>query len=201
MNAEKLKQQIGNTIAALRRQENMTQAELAQKLNYTDKAVSKWERGESVPDALTLVQLAELFGVGIDVLLGNAEVPKTNKKPRPKADRGVIQKLCSLLVWFVALTVYVVLSSSGVQKTWVVFFYAVPANAIVLLSLRSAFRMFSWNHALVSVIVWGVLLSVYMTLLLFAGVNVWRIFLLGILGQAAVTLWFRLFRSMEKHDG
>lgn len=207
MDAEKLKLQIGNNIAACRKREDMTQAELAQKLNYTDKAVSKWERGESVPDVLTLVQLSELFGIRVDALLGSADeaLPEKKVQPaRPRANKGVIQKLCTLLVWFVALTVYVVLSSVGVPKTWVVFVYAVPVNAIVLLSLRSAFRMFSWNHGLVSAIVWGSLLSIYMTLLVFARANVWKLFLLGILGQAAVTLWFRMFRTPkhgEEADG
>ena len=71
MDGEKLKIQMGNNIAAFRKQSGMTQAELADKLNYSDKAVSKWERGESMPDVLTLVQLAELFGVRMNDLVGN----------------------------------------------------------------------------------------------------------------------------------
>ena len=70
MDGEKLKQRIGANIAAFRRESGMTQAELAEKLNYTDKAVSKWERGESVPDMMTLVQVAELFSVSLDQLTG-----------------------------------------------------------------------------------------------------------------------------------
>ena len=207
MDAEKLKVQIGNNIAACRKLKKLTQAELAQKLNYTDKAVSKWERGESIPDVLTLVQLAELFEISVNALLGNTE-PVLPQQPvrhgKPRANKSVIQNLCTLLVWFVALTVYVVLSSVGVPKTWVVFIYAIPVNAIVLLSLRSAFRMFSWNLWLISAIVWGSLLSIHMTLLVFAGANVWKLFLLGILGQAAVILWFRMFRTpkcMEEANG
>ena len=70
MDSEKLKIQIGTNISAFRRQCGMTQAELAERLNYTDKAVSKWERGESMPDVTTLVQLADLFGVSLDDLAG-----------------------------------------------------------------------------------------------------------------------------------
>ena len=70
MDERKLRMQIGVNIAAHRKRAGMTQACLAEKLNYSDKAVSKWERGESMPDVTTLVQLADLFGVSLDDLAG-----------------------------------------------------------------------------------------------------------------------------------
>ena len=199
MDSEKLKQRIGANIAAFRRQEGMTQAELAEKLNYTDKAVSKWERGESVPDVTTLVQVAELFSVSLDELAG---IPKPEEKaaeqPQRKANKSVILLLSSLLVWFVAMLVYVILASLNVGRSWIGFFYAVPANAIVVICLRSAWRKFNWNFAAVSLLVWGCLVALYVTLLVFLDINMWRLFLLGILGQAAVCLWFRLFRTVKE---
>ena len=206
MDSENLKLQIGNNIAANRKNCGLTQAELAEKLNYSDKAVSKWERGESIPDVITMVQLAELFGVGVDDLLGEQQVIGTPQektaKPKKRVDKRVIQCLVSLLVWFVALFVYVVLSSMQIPYTWIGFFYAVPANAIVLLSLRSAWKKYRLNHLLVSLIVWGSLVAFYTTMLVFTGYNIWKLFLLGIVGQAAVTLWFRMFRTpKEEADG
>ena len=204
MDGEKLKLQIGNNIAAFRKQCAMTQADLAEKLNYSDKAVSKWERGESMPDVLTLVQLAEVFGVSVDDLVGKtgataaAKEPET--KPKRKVNKSVIQMLVSLLVWFVALFVYVVLSSVGLPRSWVGFIYAVPVNAIVLLSLRSAWHKYRWNFVLVSIIVWGSLVSFHATMLIFTGFNIWKLFLLGLLGQAAVWLWFRMFRTPKEED-
>lgn len=216
MNDEMLKKQIGSNIASYRKRLNMTQAGLAEKLNYSDKAVSKWERGESAPDVLTLVQMAELFGVTVDELLvdpnrlpdnpGTVErvmgkaVEKTLKR---KADKRIILGLSSLLVWFVALFIFVVLSSMDIPKTWVAFFYAIPADAIVMLSLRSAWKDFRWNQILVSTIMWGSLLSIYMTLLIFFRLNIWKLFLLGIPGQIAILLWFRLYRKSpkEEHNG
>ncbi len=206
MDSEKLKLQIGNNIAAFRKQCGMTQADLAEKLNYSDKAVSKWERGESVPDVVTLAQIAELFGIGLDSLVGaepaTVSVKNEFSAPRRRVDKNVIQMLVSILVWFVALFVYVVLSSMELSRSWIGFFYAVPVNAIVLLSLRSAWHKYNWNMFLVSLIVWGSLASFYMTMLVFTGFNIWRLFLLGALGQAAVLLWFRMFRSpKEEADG
>ena len=203
MDTEKLKLQIGNNIAALRKQCAMTQAELAEKLNYSDKAVSKWERGESVPDVMTLVQISELFGVGMNELVNQTDAvatPKESCVPQRRVNKAVIQMLVSILVWFVALFIYVVLSSMNVPKSWIGFVYAVPANAIVLLSLRSAWKKFGLNVLLISAIVWGSLLSFYLTMLIFTGYNIWKLFLLGILGQAAVLLWFRMFHTPKEEE-
>lgn len=213
MDADKLKTQIGENIAAYRKQANLTQAGLAEKLNYSDKAVSKWERGESVPDVTTLVQLAGQFGVTVNELLQDPnELPENGgrverameavvtKTLRRRADKGSILMLASILVWGVALLLYVILSSVGIPRTWLGFFYAIPVNAVVLLSLRSAWHDFRWNRALISAIMWGALLSVHISLLVLAGVNIWKLYLLGIPGQAAILFWFRMLR-LSKRDG
>ena len=210
MDSEKLKNQIGANISAYRKRAGLTQVGLAEKLNYSDKAVSKWERGESVPDVVTLAQLAEQFGITVNDLLvdPNALPEETGKVQQAmeqvvektlkrKADKSIILKLSSLLCWFVALFLYVVLSAIPFTEgwSWLFFVYASPANAIVLLSLRSAWHDFRWNQALISVIVWGSLLSIYVTLDVFLGWKIWKMFLLGIPGQIAIFLWFRLFRG------
>ena len=203
MTNEELKMQLGSSIANLRRQAGLTQAELAEKLSYSDKAVSKWERGESMPDVVTLMQLAELLGTDLNTVAGFAAPEQAQDapedKPAPKhrrlADHGVIQKLSSILVWFVALFVYVVADAFGASDPWMVYVAALPANAIVLLSLRSAWHVYNWNKVLISMIMWGSLVFIFLVILLSWQVNVWRIFLLGALGQAAIVLWFRLFQG------
>ena len=122
--------------------------------------------------------------------------------PVGKADKKIFFGLSSLLCWFVALFLYVILSAIPFTEwwSWLFFIYAVPANAIVLLSLRSAWRDFRWNKVLISVIVWGSLLSVYVTLRVFLEWDIWRMFLLGIPGQIAIFLWFRLFRTPKKEN-
>ena len=215
MDAEKIKQQIGINIASYRKQAGLTQAGLAEKLNYSDKAVSKWERGESVPDVMTLVQLAEQFEIGVNDLLkdpnelpGNpgglekAIVQVSEKALKRKANKNVILMLSSLLCWFVALFFYVVLSSFEPTEPYslIFFAYAIPANAITLLSLRSAWHDFRWNKLLISIIVWGSLLSLYVTFLVIWNVHIWKLFLLGIPGQFAIFLWFRMFRPAPKDE-
>ena len=214
MNDEKLKNQLGANIVMYRKRSGLTQAKLAERLNYSDKAVSKWERGESMPDVLTLVQLAELFDVKVDDLIRDPEeIPENTGGPiehvmeaavektlKRKANKRVILSLSSLLVWFVALLVFVVVSSLDIPRSWIAFLYAIPADAIVRLSLRSAWRDFRWNKTLISILMWGGLLSLYASLKLFVHVDIWKLFLLGIPGQLAVLLWFRMYSKSSKEE-
>lgn len=218
MNDEQLKTRIGLNIALQRKKAGLTQAGLAAKLNYSDKAVSKWERGESIPDVLTLIAMAELFEISVNDLLTDPNalpdgeacnlekaMSKVSEKAlKRKANKNVILALSSTLVWFVALLIFVVLSSFELTDpySWLIFVYAVPINAIVLLSLRSVWRDFRWNKALITIISWSGLVSLYVSLLVFAKINIWKMFLLGIPGQIAIWLWFRLFSPVkeEKND-
>ena len=214
MDDEKLKKQIGGNIMIHRKRLGLTQANLAAQLNYSDKAISKWERGESAPDVLTLVQLAELFEISVnDLVVDPNALPENSggvveramekvaeKTLKRKADKRIILGLSSLLVWFVALFAFVLFSSLDMPRSWLAFFYAIPADAIVMLTLCSAWREYRWNQLLISGIVWGCLLSIYITLLVYLNVNIWKIFLLGIPGQLAVFLWFRLYRKAGRTD-
>ncbi len=213
MDDEQLKNQIGANIALHRKQARLTQASLGEKLNYSDKAVSKWERGESVPDVMTLMAIAQQLGVTVNDLLSDpnalpengTKMEKTLEKVaekalKRKANKNIILGLSSILVWFVALLVYVVLASIGLENSWLAFFFALPANCIVMLSLRSAWHDFRWNRILISGIMWGSIVSIFTTVLVLWNFSLWRIFLLGIPGQAAILLWFRLFRK-ENHHG
>lgn len=217
MTHEELKLQIGANITQQRKRLGMTQAELAQKLNYSDKAVSKWERGESVPDVLTLADIAQQFGITVnDLVYGPGEgpqlpaeetqLPETPAEPVPDPEearrkahnRRIIQKLVSILVWVVALAIYVMLDSFDLPYGWLIFFIAVPAHAITLLSLRSAWKEYSWNMFLISVIMWGSLVCLHSMIYLATDVNTWRVFLMGALGQAAIVLWFKLVKKPKE---
>ena len=213
MNDEKLKSQIGANIALYRKNAGLTQAGLAAKLNYSDKAISKWERGESIPDVITLLTLAAQFDITVnDLLVDPNALPEdgdpgklekamshvSEKALKRKANKNVILALSSTLVWFVALLIFVVISSFDIPYSWLAFLYAVPVNAIVLLSLRSAWHDFRWNRWLISAIVWGFLVAIHASLLVLLKFNMWRMFLLGIPGEIAIMLWFRLFRPSRE---
>ena len=210
MDDEKLKVRIGANIAAYRKRAGLTQAGLAEQLNYSDKAVSKWERGESCPDVPTVMAIADKLKISVNELLADpnelpanagGRVEKTMEKVvekalKRKANKKTILGLSSIVVWFVALLIYVVVSSLGLSRSWLAFFFAIPANCIVMLSLLSAWHDFRWNRLLISGIMWGSLVSIFAALFVLFSINVWKIFLLGIPGQAAILLWFKLFRPI-----
>ena len=138
---EDIKSIIAENIAALRKGNAMTQIELAERLNYSDKAISKWERGESVPDITVLKSIADIFGVTVDYLITREhnEIPpeltekeiekrerrerKLEKKARLKKTHAIISAMSVLLVWLVATLVFVILdaSLSGTVKHLLVF--------------------------------------------------------------------------------
>lgn len=225
MNHDELKMQIGTNIIRFRKENGMTQAELAQKLNYSDKAVSKWERGESIPDVLTLADIAAQFGITVNDLvygpepagaepaptpapqpeiLSQPETPAQPEKPvrkmsdRIRHNRKTIQFLVSILVWIVVLAFYVLLDSFQLPYLWLLFLVGIPAHAITLLSLRSAWQMYSWNMALISVIMWGSIACLYAVIYLISHINIWRLFLMGMLGQIAIILWFKLIKKTKE---
>ena len=80
MQLSELKLISASNIIKLRTEAGLTQAELGEKLNYSDKTISKWERGEAIPDAYVLTQMAEIFGVSVDYLLGLTDEPAPYRK-------------------------------------------------------------------------------------------------------------------------
>ena len=192
-----LKQIIAENISSLRREIGMTQAELAEKLNYTDKAVSKWERGESIPDVTVLKNIADLFGVKVDYLL-TEEHDKEETVPVPVKRRRFsnhmsITFISVLLVWLVATFAFVmfdiVAPESGLH--WLSFVYAVPVSMIVWLVFNCIWFNTRTNFLIISLLMWTALGALFTTLIP-GGFNIWQIFVIGIPGQAIILLWSRI---------
>ncbi|MBQ1950190.1 MAG: helix-turn-helix transcriptional regulator [Clostridia bacterium] len=193
---EDLRMIIAGNIGQLRRTASMTQLELAERLNYSDKAVSKWERGESLPDVGTLKEIADLFAVSVDYLL-RADHPvesavRREYTKRQKRNHRLIAAMGCMLVWFLAVVVFanidLLWKAPEARHAWLVFVYAVPATAIVALVFNSIWGNRRWNFAIISILVWSVLLTVYLTGCVF-GLNLWLIFLPGVPAQVIIGLW------------
>ena len=183
---------VAKNIADLRQANGLTQLELAARLNYSDKAVSKWERGDSLPDVSVLLEIADMFSVPLDYLVrAEHEVPPPAVTHR--YDRRVITGLSVLLVWFAAVLAFVVTTLSGAVCGWLAFVYAVPASLVVWLILNSIWLEKRWNYLIISLLMWSVLAALHVTLLL-CGVNIWLAYLLGIPGQIIILLWSAMKR-------
>ena len=94
---------LGHTLATLRKQNNMTQAEVADALHISYQAVSKWERDESLPDITLLPSIAEMFHVSIDKMLSNfyvktdEELAKTDNVMNEDAQQEINQKITAVV--------------------------------------------------------------------------------------------------------
>lgn len=200
MQLSELKLVTASNIIRLRGNAGMTQAELGAKLNYSDKTISKWERGESIPDAYVLTQLAELFGVSVDYLLSShdkweapAEDNEQMKKPRYSEFR--IVALIILSVWMAFLTAFVALCVFGIF--WpAIFLVCLPVSLFILMILLIKFRRRQYLEYCIAAFIISVLL-----LLLFAlpNTHVWQFFLLSIPAELIVFLAFNI-KIDEKSD-
>lgn len=193
----------------------MTQADLAAKLNYSDKAVSKWERGESLPDITVIKDISEIFCVSVDYLLSEEhdetppEAVRAEQMNRFRV-RVAITGISILLVWLIATFTFVIIDiiSPGGKGNWLTFLYAIPVSLIVWLVMNSVWFRKRWNFFIISLLVWSVLGAVHLSLLTF-GIHYWLIYTLGIPGQAIILLWasmnskrlaplFHLFQGGQK---
>lgn len=195
-----LKQIIAKNITALRQQNKMTQIELAEKLNYSDKAISKWERGESIPDVLVLKTIADLFGVSLDSLLREDHTPVTTPLQelpgRKHRNHVVITMLSVLLVWLVATLCFVMLDLADPSQIakWMSFVYAVPVTMVVWLVFNSIWFNRRRNYLIISLLMWTALATFFLTVTT-AGYPLWKFFLLGIPGQIIILVWSRFQRK------
>lgn len=194
---------IAANISDQRRRHNMTQLDLAEKLNYTDKAISKWERGESIPDVLVLKQIADLFGVTVDYLLEEEHPTPVENLLEEKAvaqkqqnirTRGFVTGMSILLVWLVATVLFMIFDMTRADATvhWLIFVYAIPASMILWLVLNSIWFYKRRNYLIISLLMWSSLIAIFVTVYLMAAYNAWLIFMLGIPGQAIILMWSRL---------
>ena len=200
---EDLKQILAKNITALRQASRMTQLELAEKLNYSDKAISKWERGESIPDVTVLKAVADLFGVTLDYLLEGDHA----EKPRPSQEspgylhrnRKVVTTLSVLLMWFMATVAYVMMDIFIPEQIvkWLPFAYAVPTSMIVWLVFNSIWFNKRHNYGIISLLMWTGLGCIALSAAVF-GLPVWKMIYLGVPGQIAIYLWSRFQKKNGK---
>lgn len=199
---EELKIIIGENLVRLRRGAGMTQTQLADKLGYTDKAVSKWECGDAVPDIWVLTRVAQEFGVTVDDLLTVHEAPAEEETvQRMPRRRAIITVLAALLVWLIATVAFVISSIVAPQLhyTWLLFIYAIPLSALVIFILSCVWGHLIPHYIFLSVLLWGTILSVFLSFTFLLPVHsIWMVFLIGIPGQTIIILWPAIRRRRRK---
>ena len=203
-NNNEINKKIAKNLIQYRKAAGLTQAELAEKINYSDKSVSKWESGNGMPDVYTLLQLAELYGVTLNDFVGEKTAEKPDKKK--SSFHFWIMLLSSGIVWLVATCFFVMalLWLPG-DKWWLSFLYAVAVNAIVIIVFAAIWKHRILHFLAVSVLIWSAITCLYLTvsfILAWRGIDqgaLWVVFLVGVPLQVLECMW-GLFRSrLGKH--
>ena len=199
-NSNEINRKIANNLIRFRKAAGYTQAELAEKINYSDKSVSKWDSGNGIPDVYTLMQLAELYGVTIDAFVGDETPIKPERTT--KRLRSLITILSSGIIWLVATSLFVILELLMVkQDWWLVFVYAVVLNAILLIVFAGVWRYRVLNFIGVSTLIWTAITCLYLTIRsILTGMGedlegLWLLFAVGVPLQALEIAWV-FFRSL-----
>ncbi len=179
-----LREIIAKNICALRTEANMTQLGLAELLNYSDKAVSKWERGEAIPDVSVLKRIADHFGVTVDYLLEEKHegTPINARAIRRLRNRNhfIVALTAFIAVWLFATVAFAILTAVKTPvPAWLSFIYGIPLSFTVALVFNSIWGKRRLNILPVTPILWGVILSVYLTVLHITGLNNWILFVIG----------------------
>lgn len=183
---------VAKNLTELRKQNKLTQLEVAEKLNYSDKAVSKWEQGESLPGIEVLYRLSRLYGVSLDYLVGDEKAPKSqNVQPIVRSRRRIITLLSVLAVWLTSTILYISFDIALNTGIWMVFCWSVPASLIVAIVFDVIWHKSRFLFLLISALVWSVLLCFCLQFLKY---NIWIILAAGIPLQAATLLWRRLVK-------
>ena len=199
---EDIKSIVAKNISELRQANNMTQLELAEKVNYSDKTISKWERAESSPDIAILVKIADLFGVTVDYLV-KAEHTKADVIERQcedtKFNRRAVSTLSESGAWILAIFAFVIttLIVKRISFQFLYFVYALPIAFIIRLVFNSIWFNARHNYYIISLLMWSLLAAVHITFLYF-GINIALVYLLGVAGQIAIVLWSYICKPKSK---
>ena len=187
-------------------EERKRQAELAEKLKYSDKAVSKWERGDGVPDVVVLNQMATLFGISLDALCSENTCPIIPAKTSFVSSRKqyikrhlhlIISIMSAMLVWLVATVIFVFgkMIWPNFEYFWMAFVYAIPCTAIVLIVFSTLWGKRWHNIVLVSLLIWSTTLCFYLSVPLRNSI---LLFVIPAPLQILTFLWFYLLYLKDK---
>lgn len=200
---EDLKEIIAKNLVKFRKSAKLTQLELAEKLKYSDKNISKWERGDSIPDVVVLKQLADLYKIKVDdFFIENAELVKSEENSSVKTKvmnkkQTLILLLSISLVWLAAIVLFSVFINVQIfsSRAWLCFIYAVTISCVVAVVFTSIWCTNFLNAIAVSLLIWSAGLSIFLT---FNSPEIWAIFIVCIPLQILDILWFSL-RKVNKN--
>lgn len=186
---EKLRENFARNLSHYRKSLGLTQTELAERLNYSDKSISKWERGDGLPDLSVTAQLAEIFGLTVNDLLAD----KPRKRLMTTHNKIIITLLSIGIAWLIATVLFFLfeLILPNAYNWWLLYIYAVPTSAIVGIVFSCAWWKKIHIFASISTLIWSIALCIMLTVSAFVNEpKIYLIFIVAAVLQALTVLWF-----------
>lgn len=189
---------LASNLIKLRTRAGLTQAQLGEKLNYSDKTISKWERADALPDVLVLKQISELFHISIDDLLCAHDQWEQSKDRDGKSFRhnysvAAITMVAIAAIWTLAVLVFAIFWIFGTLE-WRIFAYAVPVSLIAFLVFHSMWGGGRYNLYIISALVISIVATIYVALIRY---NLWQLFLVLLPAEVVIVLSFRIRRKRK----
>ena len=180
---ENVKAIVSQNILRLRKENNLTQAELARRINYSDKAISRWEAGEVVPDLETIYALSEVFDVPV------SQITEAHSEEEDEGS-GVGRKVLSQIflcceIWFIFTALYVYLKLTRHANVWQLFVWCVPASMLVLWLFNRKGRANILLFVYSTIFVWTFTTCIYLHLI---ASHPWYIFFIGLPAQGLLII-------------
>jgi len=189
-----IKNTLPQNLIFLRKSQKLTQGEFAEKINYSDKTISKWENGDAIPDVETLYLIAKFYNVTLDALV-SSDLQKIITTERSKTSRQHVNKiiitlLAVLLVWLIAVVIHINLNLVFNINLWILYIAAIPLSMIVLLVFNCIWGRRHLTFIIMSLLVWSTLLYFHLQLIKID--NMWSLYFIGLPLQVAIILWSQL---------
>lgn len=201
INEEKIRSTIASNLVHYRKLSKLKQTYIAEKIGYSDKAISKWERGEGIPDIIVLHQLAELYGVKVNDLLSEK---KLKKLPLANHNKIVITLLSVGLDWLVATIIFVLLLWIGKGQNWLnrwcymPYIYAIPITFIIFIVFNKIWGIRLYSFFIVSFLIWSCALALDLSFNDFID-NSWLFYIICVPLEILSLFWYLLKRKKESH--
>lgn len=201
-----IKQIIAKNLIELRKANGLTQSQLGDMINYSDKAVSKWERAEASIDIETLYKLSEIFNISMEYFFEENNDTSSNILSYSRKKSIIFRKFAILALFFlaillIAVTVYVAMFINDYAfkyDAWILFPWTVPLSSIVAMIFCKKNHYRLMNLIMISTFLWTLIASIFLTALV-NNMNIWMIFLVGVPIEAAIVfMYFLSYKSKEK---
>lgn len=193
-----IKDIIAKNLIELRKKHNLTQNELAVKLNYSDNTVSRWERAELMPSIETLVAISEFYDVPIENLIKENVVKQTEFDKKAQSIKKLSIVLLSVsLVWFAVILAYFYCQTFFKLDLWTLFIWALPASFLVLFLFNLYLRRRIYGYTFLTFFIWTFILGFYLQ---FIEYNMFLLFIVGIPAQLALSIYYWVRPKKKKKE-